>query len=187
MKTLTFTLLIFGISLTFPTFLLSQEKSDKKEFSLEILDYPQSLTELLKKFEGKVVYIDLMASWCRPCIAELKETKKNEFYFKENDIVKLFISLDNEPDIEKAISIIEKDSLNGFFISIHPGERLNPISTFSQEIVDLFMKDENGNLSLSIPMYAIVNKNGEIFEKRAERPSNFAILKKQFEKYLDTE
>jgi len=60
MKKLTFVLLTLGISLIFPTLLLSQETNDHKYSSLENLDYPQSLTELLKKFEGRVVYIDFM-------------------------------------------------------------------------------------------------------------------------------
>ena len=41
----------------------------------------QSFAELLKKFEGRVVYIDFMGSHCKPCIDELKEVKKLESYF----------------------------------------------------------------------------------------------------------
>jgi hypothetical protein len=48
----------------------------------------------------------------------------------------------------------------------------------------LFLQDENGNINISLPHYAIVNRKGEIVEKRAERPSNFSLLKQQLEKYL---
>lgn len=46
------------------------------------------------------------------------------------------------------------------------------------------MADKNGNPDISIPKYAIVNKKGEIVIQRAEKPSNFASLKKQLEIYL---
>lgn len=44
--------------------------------------------------------------------------------------------------------------------------------------------DEKGNPDISIPKYPIVNKKGEIVERRAKRPSNPVSLKKQLEKYL---
>lgn len=184
MKKLMFVFLAFGISLIFPTLSLSQETNDHKYSSLENLDYPQSFTELLKKFEGRVVYIDLMASWCKPCMMELKESKKHQSYFEDKNIVRLYVTIDNKEDVAKAFSMIQKDSLNGYFVSYHPTEDLNASSTFSKDIELLFLKDENGNLNISIPKYAIVNKKGEIVEKRAERPSDFVSLKKQLEKYL---
>lgn len=180
-------LLTFGLGLIFPSLSLSQNTSDSQYSPVVILDHPQSMAELLGKFEGKLIYIDLMASWCKPCIVELKESKKHESYFKKNDIIKLFISIDNKEDIEKAISMIQKDSLTGFFVSYHSREDTNKNSTFSQDIGTLFLRDENGDFDLSIPKYAIVNRMGELVETRAERPSNFESLKKQLEKYLGNE
>jgi len=94
------------------------------------------------------------------------------------------VTIDNKEDIAKAFSMIQKDSLNGYFVPYHQKENLNASSTFPKDIEILFLKDENGKLNISIPKYAIVNKKGEIVEKRAERPSNFISLKKQLEKYL---
>ncbi len=150
---------------------------------LEVIDYPQSFAKLLKKFEGRVVYIDLMASWCKPCIEEFKEAKKLEAYFKEKNIVKLFITIDMKESVESAFQLIQHDSLSGYFVSIPPQNEFNPMS-FHQELIDLFFKDENGKIIISIPRYAIVNKKGKFVEKRAARPSDPAELKKQLEKYL---
>jgi thiol-disulfide isomerase/thioredoxin len=151
---------------------------------LEILDCPQSFAELLKKFEGRVVYIDLMASWCKPCIEEFKEAKKFKSYFEESNIVKLFISIDNKETVETAFKVIQNDSLSGYFVSWHPKNELDA-NGFQQDIIDTFFKFEDGEVIIAIPRYAIVNRKGEIVEKRGvARPSNPVALKEQLEKYL---
>ena len=174
---------MFVINLMYPTLLLSQDISGNENTKLEILDCPKSFTELLKKFEGKVVYIDLMASWCKPCIEEFKEAKKLESYFKENNIINLFITIDNKETVETALKIIKNESLIGYFVSMHPKNETDAIG-FQHDLVDLFFKDESGNMSISIPRYVIVNRKGEFVEKEAARPSNPVALKEQLEKYL---
>jgi thiol-disulfide isomerase/thioredoxin len=164
-----------------PTLVGAQKVLDINNSQLVILNYPMSFENLTKQFDGKVIYIDVMASWCKPCISELKESKKMDSYFKENNIVRLYISLDNKEDIKKSIQILKNDTLNGYFTSMHSTEE--PDSIFAKDIVTLFLTDENGNLGISIPRYAIVNKNGEIVVKKAERPSNATALTKQLEKY----
>ena len=149
---------------------------------LEILDCPQSFAEVLKKFEGRVVYIDLMASWCKPCIEEFKEAKKLESYFKENNIVKLFITIDNRETVENAFKMIQNDSLSGYLVSWHPKNELDTIG-FQHDLIDLFFKYE-GETIIAIPRYAIVNRKGELVEKKAARPSEPVALKEQLEKYL---
>ena len=179
MKKIVFTLLIIFL---IPTLVAAQKVLDINNSQLVILNYPMSFKNLTKQFDGKVIYIDLMASWCKPCISELKESKKMESYFKENNIVRLYISLDNNnEEMEKSIQFLKNDTLSGNFISLHSTEE--PDGIFSKDIVALFMTDENGNINISIPRYAIVNKKGEMVVKEAERPSNCAGLTKQLEKY----
>ena len=182
-------LLILVSYLMFPILLLSQETGGNEYSKLEVLDYPQSLAELLKKFEGRVVYIDLMASWCTPCIMEFREAKKLQSYFEENNIVKLFVTVDRDKaTIDKAFEIIQNESLSGYFVSMRPLKESNTIpgsevgSSFHNEIEELFYKNDFGGYS--IPKYGIVDRNGEIVEKRAARPSNPVSLKEQLEKYL---
>ena len=161
------------------------QTTTNEDTKLKVLDYPQSFAKLLKKFEGRVVYIDLMASWCVPCIAELKETKKLESYYEENNIVNLFITLDMRQNVENAFKMIQNESLSGYFVSIPPKNEFNPVD-FQQDLLDLFFKDENGKMDISIPRYAIVNRKGKVVEKRAARPSNPIALKEQLRKYLLT-
>ena len=74
----------------------AQEQSVQS--NIKCLNYPSSFELLLRHFKGKIVYIDVMASWCKPCLAELKEYEKTDDFFKKNDIVRLFISIDEPKD-----------------------------------------------------------------------------------------
>lgn len=171
-------ILLFSISLSIEADEIPQDTS-----KINLLEYPSSLEELTSLFKGKVIYIDLMASWCKPCIVELQESKKIEHFFKENDIIKIYVSIDQKQDIEKCIDILNQNSANGYFVAYLPSK--DKESTFASEIEKLFLQDEDGSMSVSIPKYAIINKQGIIVEKRAERPSNCEALKTQLQKYID--
>jgi thiol-disulfide isomerase/thioredoxin len=159
------------------------QTTSSEHIKLEVLDCPQSFAELLKKFEGRVIYIDLMGSRCNPCIAELKEAKKLESYFKKNNIVSLFITLDKRETVENALKMIQNESLSGYFVSWHPKNELDIIG-FQHDLIELFFKYEGGQTIIAVPRYAIVNRKGELVRKNAARPSEPVTLKAQLEKYL---
>lgn len=48
----------------------------------------------LQSFIGKYIYIDLWASWCKPCIAEIPNLHQLEADYKDKNIVFVSISLD---------------------------------------------------------------------------------------------
>jgi len=174
-----FLYILFALLLPFTS--NGQSNLEKKD-SLIVLAYPNSLDELLKGFKGQVVYIDILASWCKPCLEEFEHSKKLDAYFKENNIIKLFITIDQSQDIDKCVEILTRESITGYFAHSSPKE--GKFNQFSKDINDIFLKDENGNLLISIPRYGIVNKNGELVVKNANRPSNSEELKKQLQTYF---
>lgn len=50
----------------------------------------------LQSFAGKCIYIDLWASWCKPCIAEIPNLHQLEKDYKDKDVVFVSISLDSD-------------------------------------------------------------------------------------------
>lgn len=159
----------------------NREISDSS--SVKILEYPNSLNELINLFEGKIIYIDLMASWCKPCISEIQETNDLHIFFEENDIVSIYITVDVRDDIDKCFSLLNKHGAKGYLVPYLPPKK-GLASMFSSDIDELFLKDENGEMDIAFPRYAIINKQGEIVNKRAKRPSSREGLIKQLKEWF---
>lgn len=141
-----------------------------------------SLEELLRPFRGYVVFIDFMASWCQPCITELKSSKRFERYFKRREIIRVYISLDEPQDINKCYLLLSRNNINGYFISQWNSD--DPNNTFRKELIKTFFTDAEGNVNIVLPLYVIVDKEGNIVEKNAEKPSTSFVLRDQLEKYM---
>ena len=109
----------------------------------------KSNQEVVKKHEGKTIFIEIWASWCSDCIKAMPEVKKiNQTYGK--DVV--FVNLSFDKTFEKWIQGIEKHEVEGenYFI----GDNMK--GTFGKSLdVDW------------IPRYLIVDKTGKIVLYRA--------------------
>ena len=67
----------------------------------------------LEDFRGKYVYIDVWATWCAPCRAEIPFLKKLEEKYHQKDIVFLSLSIDQLKDVEKWRKLIKDKELGG--------------------------------------------------------------------------
>ncbi len=76
---------------------------------------------------------------------------------------------------------MEYNDVTGYFVSLHSKDEKE--SRFGSEILKLFFTDKDGNVRLSIPKYAIVNKQGELVVRNAAKPSNTSALIKQLEEW----
>ncbi len=123
-------------------------------FTLESIDGKKVS---LSDFKGKVVYIDFWATWCGPCIAEMPHSKKLKEKFAGNDsIVFMYISVDNEDNIDGWKSTVKKKGMTGVQLISREG---------NEERVA-----ERYGISF-IPTFVLIDKNGRIAYPNAPAPS----------------
>ncbi|RTY89117.1 MULTISPECIES: TlpA family protein disulfide reductase [unclassified Flavobacterium] len=99
--------------------------------------------DILKKYKGKTIVIDVWASWCRDCVGGMPKVK--ELQNANPDVVYLFLSMDKSYDKWKLG--IEKYDVQGEHYLVTDGMQ----GVFGQSI------DLNW-----IPRYMIVDKTGKI-------------------------
>lgn len=104
---------------------------------------PIEFAEILKKYEGKTIVIDVWASWCSDCIKGMPKLK--ELQVKYPDAIYLFISMDKTYEAWK--NGIEKYDVNGEHYLTSDGMK----GVFGKSI------DLNW-----IPRYMVVDKTGKI-------------------------
>ncbi|TDM00332.1 MAG: hypothetical protein C4K58_03690 [Flavobacteriaceae bacterium] len=68
---------------------------DQSAVLLESLDGKQVD---LNQFKGKVVFLNLWATWCGPCVAEMPTLQALSDKYKDK-VVFLFVSVDHEPEL----------------------------------------------------------------------------------------
>ena len=117
-------------------------------------------TVKLSDMKGKLVYIDIWATWCPPCNAEIPHLKALYKHYKDNENVEIIsISVDEDVDAWKQ-KIVAKEMTWKQFICI--GD-------------DTMALSENYNLR-SIPRFLIINKDGKLVDDNAPRPSSSNIV-----------
>ncbi len=112
----------------------------------------------LKQLKGKVVYIDFWATWCAPCIAEIPPSKRLKSMFSEAPVEFVYISVDED-----------EPTWRNYVIGRNlPGIHINIPGTLS-DIGQMF--DLSG-----VPKYMIIDKQGNIADSNAHRPSDDRII-----------
>ena len=129
-----------------------------------------SLEELIKKFPGKKLYIDVWATWCGPCRDEFKYKDALYKLFAANDITVVYISIDQDARDEGWKKMISHYGLQGYHIRANKALDSSASHHFS------------GTESISIPWYILIGSKGEIAVKYAAPPSEMDKLKKEISK-----
>ncbi|MCE7061857.1 TlpA disulfide reductase family protein [Dyadobacter sp. CY343] len=111
----------------------------------------------LEDFKGKFVFIDIWATWCAPCIAEIPHLKKAEERYKEKQIVFLSLSVDYQKNKDKWKKFIADKNLTGVQVLA------------DQAWQSQFIKDY---AVTSIPRFIIIDPEGKVVDADAARPSS---------------
>lgn len=111
----------------------------------------------LSDFKGKYVYIDVWATWCGPCRAEIPSLKKVEEKYEGKNIAFVSISVDVQKDFEKWKKFVAEKQLGG--VQLFADKDWNSD----------FMKSYSIN---SIPRFILIDPTGKVVSADASRPSN---------------
>ncbi|KAF5056581.1 Thiol-disulfide oxidoreductase ResA [anaerobic digester metagenome] len=120
----------------------------------------------LSDFKGKVIYLDLWASWCAPCRAQIPALKKIYDTYKNDDRIEII----------------------GIAVNDGKKEWLRAIQKDMPQWLQLY--DESGAVhrsynAIAIPRYVLIDKKGNIADFDAPRPSDDEKLISKINKLLE--
>lgn len=118
--------------------------------------YPDSKGKVvdLKDFRGKVVYIDVWATWCGPCKTEIPHLEKLQENFEGQPVAFLSVSIDN--NVAAWEKMLKDKNMKGVQL----------------------IADQAGNSKIcqdykiqGIPRFLLIDQAGKIVDVQADRPS----------------
>ncbi len=114
----------------------------------------------LTDFRGKYVYIDVWATWCGPCLAEIPALDELQNYYKDKNISFLSVSIDQEKDHQKWLDMIKEKDLGG--------NQVFADKAWESEFVKAYHID-------GIPRFILLDPQNKIVSADAPRPSDPTI------------
>ncbi|WP_046758004.1 TlpA family protein disulfide reductase [Kordia jejudonensis] len=111
----------------------------------------------LADLSGKYVYIDVWATWCGPCIAEIPSLKKVEEQYHGKNIQFVSISIDTEKAYKTWKEMVVNKELGGV--------QLIADNAWKSKFVTDYAID-------GIPRFILIDPNGNIVNADAPRPSD---------------
>lgn len=144
---------------------VSHKKSDKSsqyDLALEDMTGNQAaLQDIIADHAGKVIYIDLWASWCAPCRYEQPFSEKLQQVYLDKPVVFLNLSLDQDASAWKnAVKSLAHGENEAHYRVLREGS-------------NRFLREINNR---TIPRYLLIGKDGGMVDTDAPRPSNYDAI-----------
>ncbi|MGO4293198.1 TlpA family protein disulfide reductase [Chitinophaga sp. RAB17] len=120
------------------------------------------LNFLSKKYPGKIIYLDVYATWCVPCLKEMEFAPLLHQQFAGKDVV--FVNLCLQSSEKNWIKLLQQKKLAG---------------------ENYFLNDDNskllmGNFNISgFPTYLLIDSKGKVKTANASRPSEAEKLERE--------
>ncbi len=157
---------------------LKDDVDSKRERKLSLINQPQNGESYidftyenttgepvsLSSFKGSLVYVDVWATWCGPCKAEIPYLKTLEQDYHEQNIVFLSVSVDTDKD--QWLKMVEEKALSGV-----------------QLWADGWSQITKDYAIFGIPRFMLFSEDGKVISNDAPRPSN-EETRELFDKHL---
>ena len=114
--------------------------------------------EILKPYEGKVVYLDVWGTWCSPCKKQMEYASAIKQAMKGKEVV--FLYLANRSPEESWKNIIKEYGLTGEQV-VHYN-----LPDKLQDMLEKYLQVKH------YPTYLLIDRNGEIVDREPPRPSS---------------
>lgn len=118
-------------------------------------------TTSLADLKGKYVYIDVWATWCKPCKDEIPHLKKVEEQYHDKNIEFVSISIDQAKDHDLWKKMIKDESLGG--------TQLMADAAWGSKFVKEYQIQ-------GIPRFILIDPTGKIVNSFAPRPSDKKLI-----------
>jgi thiol-disulfide isomerase/thioredoxin len=114
----------------------------------------------LESFRGKYIYIDVWATWCKPCREEFPFLDTLKKHFKdENELQIIAVSIDK--DFQKWSKFVSETKMSG--LQLHAASDSDFVKFYDIG---------------ALPRYILIDKNGIVVNHSEMRPSDAGIIKK---------
>ena len=113
----------------------------------------------LSDYRGQVVYLDFWASWCAPCLREMAHAKelKNKLS-NQKDLVFMYVSIDTDQEAWR--DMVRLQGIEGIHMNF-PGTGTGAPLKYNVK---------------GVPSFYIIGRDGRIYDNKAPRPSDPAII-----------
>ncbi|UMB53618.1 TlpA family protein disulfide reductase [Lutibacter sp. A64] len=135
---------------------------------LNLFDIKEDTIASVDLFSKKYTYIDLWATWCKPCIAEFPSLNELKEEYKEKNIK--FVSISIDKNKQDWVEYVTKHKLEGIQLWVDPENK---------KIIN-----DGYNITM-IPRFVLLDPQGKIVSANAPRPSNSTEVRKIFNIALD--
>lgn len=119
------------------------------------------------QFKGKVIYVDMWATWCGPCRREIPDLKKLEEEYHGKNVQ--FLSVSTDRDLQAWKNFIAENKMGGL--------QLHQSTETAQNLSQLYLVN-------SIPRFIMIDKKGNIVSADAPRPSSGEEVRRMLNKAL---
>jgi thiol-disulfide isomerase/thioredoxin len=127
--------------------------NEKKDSEINVVD-DKDLQEIISQRNGKILFLNIWATWCVPCVEEFPTIVKLNKEFKNNDFEVIALSVDLPSEREsKIIPFLKKQGAE--FRVIVAEEKS------SDEIINMLDPDWSG----AVPVTFIYDKTGKQVKK----------------------